>query len=235
MSASRGPRTGPINFGKPDEAVALTNYARLADGYDIACQRLGPIREEAVALLGLRPGDRVLDVGCGTGISFALLNAGVGTIGSVVGVELSPEMCAQARLRALGLDGESVRVIEASAEGADFGAEKFDAVLFHYTHDVLRNPAALAHLFASARPGARVVVAGLKAAPAWAAPLNWFSMFRARKYLTTFEGVAEPWSHLLRFVPDFHWRNRLVGTGYVGWGNAPGEDTVSRASVARET
>ena len=224
-----------MNFGKPDEAVSLTNYARLADGYDTACQRLGPIREEAVALLGLRPGDRVLDVGCGTGSSFALLHAGVGTTGSIVGVELSPEMCAQARLRALGLDGESVRVIEASAEGADFGAEKFDAVLFHYTHDVLRNPAALAHLFASARPGARVVVAGLKAAPAWAAPLNWFSMFRARKYLSTFEGVAEPWSHLLRFVPDFHWRNRLAGTGYVGWGNVPRAEALRSGLASRDS
>ena len=44
-----------MNFGKPDEAVALTNYARLADGYDTACRRLGPIREEAVALLGSKP------------------------------------------------------------------------------------------------------------------------------------------------------------------------------------
>ena len=221
-----------MNFGKPNESVALANYARLAPGYDESCHLIEPIRKEAVALLGLRPGDHVLDVACGTGISFNLLHAAVGHGGRVVGVELSPEMCWQARARALDLDGACVRVIESSAEGAAFGAEHFDAMLFHYTHDVLRNPAALAHLFTVLRPGGRVVVAGLKTAPAWAAPLSWFAMFRARKYLSTFEGIAEPWSHLLAFVPDLQWRSRFAGTGYVGWGNTPLEDKASSGAAA---
>ena len=224
-----------MNFGRPNESAALANYARLAEDYDASCQRIEPLREEAVALLGLRPGDLVLDVACGTGKSFALLCAGVGAGGSVVGIELSPQMCRQARARAAALEPARVRVVEGSAENTDCGAELFDAVLFHYTHDVLRNPVALAHLFASLRPGARVAVAGFKAAPAWAAPLNWFSMFRTRNYLTTFEGLDEPWSHLLRFVPDFRWRNRLAATGYVGWGNVRNERSVSVRLDARES
>lgn len=215
-----------MNFGKPDAAIALANYARLAADYDASCRQLAPIREEAVALLGLRVGDAVLDVACGTGMSFALLHAATGGTCSVVGVELSPDMCRQARTRAAALDPERIRVVQGSAADADFGATRFDAVLLHYTHDVLRSPVALANLFAFVKPGARVAVAGFKRAPGWAMPLNLFSMFRARRYLSTFEGVAEPWSHLLRWTPDFRWRSRLAGTGYVGWGHRAAPSTA---------
>ena len=135
-----------MNFGKPDAAIALANYARLAADYDTSCRQLAPIREEAVALLGLRVGDAVLDVACGTGMSFALLHAATGGTCSVVGVELSPDMCRQARTRAAALDPERIRVVQGSAADADFGATRFDAVLLHYTHDVLRSPVALANL-----------------------------------------------------------------------------------------
>src|SRR5882762_2451830 len=154
-----------MNFGKPDETLALANYVRLVDSYDASCERIAPIRAQAVALLGSRHGDRVLDVACGTGTSFPLLYTGVGPGGRVVGVELSPQMCRRARDRAGTIDSECVQVIESHAQRADFGATRFDAVLFHYTHDVLRDPAALAHVFAAVKPGARVAVAGLKAGP----------------------------------------------------------------------
>ena len=209
-----------MNFGKPDETLALANYARLVDRYDASCERIAPIRAYAVALLALRSGDRVLDVACGTGTSFPLLYAGVGPIGRVVGVELSPQMCRHARDRADAINRECVHVIESHAQRANFGGTRFDAVLFHYTHDVLRDSAALAHVFAAVKPGARVAVAGLKAGPAWALPVSLLSVFRARKYLTTFEGLARPWSYLLRYVPDFRWHSRAAGTGYIGFGRA---------------
>jgi ubiquinone/menaquinone biosynthesis C-methylase UbiE len=207
-----------MNFGKPDETLALANYARLVDGYDASCRRIAQIRAQAIALLGLRPGDGVLDVACGTGTSFPLLYAGVRSTGRIVGVELSPQMCGCARARAEAIDTECIDVIESHAQRADFGATRFDAVLFHYTHDVLRDPAALANVFAAVKPGARVAVAGIKAGALWALPLSLLSIFRARKYLTTFEGLAQPWSHLLRYVPEFRWLSRAAGTGYIGFG-----------------
>jgi ubiquinone/menaquinone biosynthesis C-methylase UbiE len=208
-----------MNFGYPDINRAIANYSSLARNYDASCGRIATLRSETVALLGLRSGDCVVDVACGTGLSFPPLRAGVGRHGAVVAVELSPEMCRAARERIERHEWHNIQVIQGDVLGTDFGSLRFDAFLFHYTHDVLRQPEALRRLFAHAKPYARVGVAGLKTAEAWLAPLTWFAMWRARKYLTTFEGLHAPWSHLVHWVPDFEWRSTLLGTGYLGWGH----------------
>ena len=57
------------------------------------------MRYRTIWNLALEPGDAVLDVACGTGLSFALLEEAIGPSGRLVGVELSPEMAAHARTR----------------------------------------------------------------------------------------------------------------------------------------
>jgi ubiquinone/menaquinone biosynthesis C-methylase UbiE len=213
-----------MNFGKPNINRAIVNYRDLALNYDASCERVVNIRSETVALLGLRSGDCVVDVACGTGLSFPQLRAGVGGYGRVVGVELSPEMCRVARERVERHKWHNIQVIEGDVLRTDLGSQRFDAFLFHYTHDVLRQPEALARLFAHAKPNARGAVAGMKKADARLAPLTWFAMWRARNYLTTFEGLKTPWSHLvMHWVPDFQWRSTLLGTRYIGWGHVAPE------------
>lgn len=56
----------------------------------------GPAYAAAVADLGLRPGDTVLDAGCGTGRALPPLRAAVGPAGTVLGADLTPEMLAEA-------------------------------------------------------------------------------------------------------------------------------------------
>ena len=69
--------------------------ARAAD-WDSRFPDDGPAYAAAVAALGLRPGDRVLDAGCGTGRALPPLRAAVGPSGAVLGADLTPAMLAAA-------------------------------------------------------------------------------------------------------------------------------------------
>ncbi|MEV5883884.1 class I SAM-dependent methyltransferase [Streptomyces sp. NPDC052020] len=65
--------------------------ARAAD-WDSRFPDDGPAYAAAVAAIGLRPGDRVLDAGCGTGRALPPLRAAVGPTGVVIGADLTPAM-----------------------------------------------------------------------------------------------------------------------------------------------
>src|SRR4051812_18825868 len=70
--------------------------ARAAD-WDRKFPGDGPAFARAVAEFGLRPGDRVLDAGCGTGRALPALRAAVGPSGTVIGADLTPQMLTAAR------------------------------------------------------------------------------------------------------------------------------------------
>jgi len=203
----------------PDPQLAIARYRAHAPGYDASAVRTMPLRRRTVAKLELRPGETVLDVACGTGLSFPLLREGVGETGRVVGVELSPDMLALARERCVREGWRNVTLIESAMETADLQGP-VDAILFNFTHDVLRSPAALERILAAARPGTRVAVAGMKLAPWWLAPLNAVVRAQARPYMTTFEGLARPWDLLEGHLAGFERESVLFGTGYIGWGEA---------------
>jgi len=176
-----------------------------------------PLRRRTIDLLELQTGETVLDVACGTGLSIGLLREAVGEAGRVIGVELSPAMLALARARCAREGWRNVTLIESAMESAELPAP-LDAILFNFTHDVIRSPRALERIFAAARPGARVAVAGMKYAPWWLAPLNPFVRRRARPYMTTFAGLEAPWRPLLGYLERFEWSSVHLMTGYVGHG-----------------
>ena len=81
-------------------------YRKKAKHYDVT-SRLYPApgypqrgqRRRAVESLDLRPGDTVVDMACGTGLNFQLLENAIGADGRIVGVDLTDAMLAQARQR----------------------------------------------------------------------------------------------------------------------------------------
>src|SRR5215831_6192633 len=87
----------------------------------------GPPGKLAMDRLGLLPGQRVLDVGCGLGRTTLALAARVGPGGEVVGVDISAQMLARGRDRAARLGAENVEFVHADAQVHDFGQARFDA------------------------------------------------------------------------------------------------------------
>ncbi|NED20043.1 class I SAM-dependent methyltransferase [Streptomyces sp. SID9913] len=98
--------------------------ARAAD-WDSRFPDDGPAYAAAVAALGLRAGDRVLDAGCGTGRALPPLRAAVGASGTVIGADLTPAML-HAAARA-GRDGDGLLLL-ADVAALPLRAEVLDAV-----------------------------------------------------------------------------------------------------------
>ena len=196
-------------------------YRRNASGYDASAARTMALRRRTIDHLVLQPGDAVLDAGCGTGLSFPLLLDRTGPAGSVIGVEASPDMLALARARCTAAGWRNVTLIEADLETVVL-PQIADAVLFNYTHDVLRSPAALANIFRQLRPGARIAAAGIKHPPRWLDPFRLYRRFKSRGCYDRFEGLDTPWDLLAREVPDLRVESTLFGTGYIAWGHLTG-------------
>jgi ubiquinone/menaquinone biosynthesis C-methylase UbiE len=201
----------------PNRSTALRQYRSRARIYDLELLLFEPVRQRAIDLLHLKRGDRVLDVGCGTGLSFAGVEGLIGPDGSIVGVEQSPEMLERARARAAENNWKNITLISSSVEEAAIPLAA-DAALFHFTHDIMRTPKALANIVSHLKPGARIVAAGLKWAPARAMPLNLLVWNAALRSTSTLEGLARPWSHLERLLSHLEVEQMLGGTVYVASG-----------------
>lgn len=205
----------------PSEAeiqrVSIAKYQRRAAGYDKSCGPTWPIRTRAIAGLQLRPGDVVLDVGCGTGLSLPLLQAAVGTSGKVYGFDQSPDMLARALHRVQTEGWSQVEVFDCSAQALTL-PQKVDAFLFHYTHDILRSPTALSQLLAWAKPGARVAIAGIQYFPAWMAPLNLWVYLKNYGYNGAPGDLRSPWDRIAPYLDDFERTSTQWGMGYIAFG-----------------
>ena len=109
--------------------------------------------EHALRLAGLRPGMRVLDIGCGPGDVSFLAARLVGPTGSVLGVDAAPEMIELARARAAEQGLPTVHFIQAAIDAIDLD-EPVDAIVGRLILMHLPDPAAtLRQLSSFVRPG----------------------------------------------------------------------------------
>ncbi|MET9954241.1 methyltransferase domain-containing protein [Streptomyces sp. NPDC006339] len=116
----------------------------------------GPAYAAAVADLGLRPGDAVLDAGCGTGRALPPLRAAVGPTGTVIGADLTPEMLAEAVKAGRDRDGTLILADVARLPVRDGALDAvFGAGLISHLADPARDLRELARVV---RPGGRLAL-----------------------------------------------------------------------------
>jgi len=190
-----------------------------------------PPRRLAILRLALQPGDVALDFGCGSGLSFSYLEKAVGPNGHIIGVDLSPELIAQARDKAERHGWTNITLIEGNAEEVDLPGP-VDGVLSMYTHVLMNSLQAVDRALAVLKPGGRFAVGGLKRAEGLRGiPLNLYTIaygwpfITVKAMVTLIFGRAVPWA----YVWDYHAYLEKVmgpmdvqecvgGAAYVAWG-----------------
>jgi len=135
-------------------------YGRWARAYDWLV-RLLPVldglRADAVAGLDPSPGDTVVDLGCGTGANLPHLREAVGPTGTVVGVDLTPEMLARAEQRVEAAGWRNVHLVQGDA--ARPPVDSVDGVLGAFVVGMLDDPAAGVRAWLDClNPGGRIAV-----------------------------------------------------------------------------
>jgi demethylmenaquinone methyltransferase/2-methoxy-6-polyprenyl-1,4-benzoquinol methylase len=187
---------------RSDRAGPLTAYQEFAARYDGRTRLINRVRLRAVAALELRPGDVVLDAGCGGGFCFAPVMQAIGPEGRLLAFDPSPELLAIARTRVAQAGWRNVELREGDAATVGFGASA-DALLLSYVHDLMQSEAALGNLLSQVKSGARVAACGSVLWPWWGWPVNAWLRARHRGYITQYAGLERPWAKLAPRLADF--------------------------------
>jgi SAM-dependent methyltransferase len=220
-----------VTGAAPDRARARAQYGAMARSYELRTASGDQWRRELVAKLAPRPGEVIVDVGCGTGRNFEQIQQWMGPSGRLIGVEQSPEMLAQAHTLVQRHGWTNVELVCASAEECAIPATA-DAAMLCAVHDVMRSPAALLNVLRHMREGGRIVAGGAKWAP-WrrsrAVSLNLSTWRLNRDCVSTFEGFRRPWSRLEELVPELHVDEIYFGGGYMASGTIPPTDLIRSA------
>ena len=162
-------------------------YGKLASVYDVM---FGPAlhggRVEAIKRIGLRSGDRVLEVGVGTGINTPLYPRDC----SVTGIDISASMLEKAQERVAGRQMDNVRLLQMDAAALDFPTNSFDVVYASYMINCVPDPVQVAReMYRVCRVGGRIIF------------LNHF--LSSNRFVSRAERLISPLTIHIGFKADF--------------------------------
>lgn len=203
-------------------------YRRLAAHYDWLSRlyyligfRYTGYRKLAVSVLDLRPGDTVVEIGCGTGANFPLLQRAVGPTGNIIGVDLTDAMLDQARRRVAQAGWTNVELVHSDALAYQFPLD-IDGVISTYA---LTLSADYGQVIAN---GAQALKAGKhwvaldfkapKGCPRWLVKIG---ILFIRPFGGKLEMVGRhPWEWFPRYLEKVHCQNLYLGIAYIVCGEA---------------
>lgn len=174
-------------------------YRRYARYYDLVFGKIfHPGRQTAIEHLHCRPGDRILEVGVGTGLSLSIYPKHV----SVTGIDLSAEMLAQAKEKVAEEGLDQVEALEQmDAQKMTFADNSFDKVVAMYVATVVPDVEQLvSEIRRVCKPGGTIIF------------LNHFQ--NKNPMVRRVEAWIQPLAKYLGFHPDFPMEDFLRRTGF---------------------
>ena len=215
-------------MNQPDRTKHLIEtYRKKAKHYDVT-SRFAPVpgypqralRLRAVRALDLRPGDSVVDIACGTGLNFPVLEEMIGSGGRIVGVDLTDAMLARARARIEANGWRNISLVQADAAEYEFETEVDGIVSTYALSQVPECAEVIANGAAALSKGGRCVVLDLKIpndTPRWVAQLGTAVV---RRFASIDEWVARrPWeaihAAMEEELTDVRWTECVFGTAFL--------------------
>lgn len=141
-------------------------YDKIAGVYDLLAERSEePVRRAGLDMLDAQPGQKILEIGCGTGRSLVYLARSVGSRGAVFGIDLSGKMLgiSETRVRDEGLD-ERVKLSNGDALHLPYPSDTLDGIFMSFTlelFDTPEIPLVLAECRRVLKQGGSLVVVGM--------------------------------------------------------------------------
>lgn len=207
-----------------DRGTLIDIYRKRAKNYDLYA-KLFPLvgfqqwayREKAVQALHLQRGNTVVDIGCGTGLNFPLLQEAIGPEGTIIGVDLTDAMLAQARKQAQDKGWSNVELVQSDAAEFRFPTS-VDGIISTYAitlvpefDRVIRNGCQ------ALKPGKRWAIADFKMPSNALSPLAPLLAFLlVRPFGGTIDlSSRHPWESIDKYMQNTHMAEFYMGFVYV--------------------
>ena len=173
-------------------------------------------RQMAVDALDLQLGDTVVEIGCGTGLNFGLLQKKIGPQGKIIGIDLTPSMLEMAQQRCQRHAWTNVELIEHEAGSYRFPVGIGGTLSTFALTLVPDYQRVIEHAYQALSHGKNMVVGDFRIAENWPVPLLKFAIFITSPFGVTLElGERHPWEAMQAVFGNLHMQTRYFDAVYI--------------------
>jgi len=203
-------------------------YRKRARRYDLSANlyyligfREHRYRVKAVERLSLKNGDTVVEIGCGTGLNFPLIQNHIGPTGKIIGVDLTDKMLTQARKRVEAKGWSNVELVQADASKYEF-PDKVNGVISTFAITLIPDYERIIKNGAAAlQPGGHLVILDLKLPQNWPMWLIHLAIVITKPFGVTLDlSDRHPWEAVNRYLAAPSYTELFGGFAYISCGES---------------
>jgi ubiquinone/menaquinone biosynthesis C-methylase UbiE len=211
-----------------DKAELMELYRRRAECYDLTANlyyligfREFAYRKKAIQALALKPGDTVVEIGCGTGLNFRLLREAVAPEGRVIGLDLTLEMLKKASKRLEVNNWSNIELVQSDVALYQF-PEKVDGILSTFAITLIPEYDRIIGNGATALGrGERFVIMDFKLPHNWPMWLIKLFVFISKPFGVSLDlADRHPWESINRYLTMVQFQEIYFGLVYLCAGEA---------------
>ncbi len=205
-------------------------YRKRAKRYDLSVQiyplfgfNVKKYRQDTISALALKPGDAVVELGCGTGLNFAYVQRVIGPGGKIIGVDLTDAMLDVARDRVARENWTNVELVQADLAEWQFpvgvsGVYSTFALTLVPEYDMIIERAAR-----TLKPNGRLAVCDFKEPLGWPAWLVRFAAWLNKPFGVSLDlADRHPWESIKRHLTETEYKEYYFGVLYLCAGKKAG-------------